>query len=329
MDRYSTPRSRIPSLAALLAVFALVGCDQPGEIDVSQAALEPADEEVLADIAMPAPSQNIPPTVTAYAVDQECERIPLASLRHDLDIQGQVQQVSGMTGMKFLVDGTQRLTMYPDGTVSYVDQQYVAADSPVVQPVPVEELFDHGIGLLDELGALDDAYVTLVPEAIKPRFAGQNELGDPALTHQTATYRQRVDFLPAQGPGAVVEIVYPGDLIPAAFHHSMRCLQPDQADTTLTPAEAVVAWKLRADNGGDWSLLGDPEGSFEGAEVLTIELGHYIPATGEAAPTIEPMYKISGVAFGVGTGGVGQDVPFFWYEPAIPGRPMPPSLASL
>jgi hypothetical protein len=267
MHRPLTPRHYVGALVALLipALFALSGCDNPGEIEVIDAALEPGQEAWLADINMPQVVQEIPPTVTAYDVVELCERIPLDAMRYELDVLAPAHQVADMPGMVFVVDGSRRLTMYPDGTANFVDQQYVSPNSPPIQPVPDAELLDHGLQLLDDMGALDDPYVTVEAASVVPRWTAAQGAGDVTLTHQTATYRQRVDHLPAFGPGARLELVYPGDLFPVAFHNRMRCLQPEQTDATLSPAEAVIAWRIRMENGGAWSLLDQDLETFQSA----------------------------------------------------------------
>ncbi|MDP7114305.1 MAG: hypothetical protein QGH45_20205 [Myxococcota bacterium] len=331
MHRHLAPRYCVAALVALLfpALFALNGCDNPGEIEVLEAALEPGQEAWLEDIGMPQVAQEIPTTVTAYDVDELCERIPLNVMRYELDVMAAPQQVANMPGMVFVVDGAKRLTMYPDGTATFVDQQHLGPNSPPIQPVPDVELLDHGLALLDDMGALDDPYVTVQAANVVANWAEPQGVGDATLTHQTASFRQKVDHVPAFGPGARLEIVYPGDILPVAFNHSLRCLQPEQTDATLSPAEAVIAWRIRIENGGAWNVLDQDLETFASAEVFRIEMGHYIPSAGEAAPTIEPMYKISGVASGVGTGGAAADVPFLWYQPAIHGRPLPPAIQSL
>lgn len=326
-NRFPLPHRLAAILAILvLAILAAPGCDQTGDTDILDEALEPADEQMLEGIAIPPIQQNIPPIITAYEVIEGCERIPMAALKAELGVQGTPEIYSDMPGMVFVDDDTRRIAMYPDGTVTFVDEQYVNANSPAIEPVPAYELIADGEALLDAMGALDDAYVTLEAARVTPRLVAMGAAGDTILTHQIANFRQRIDHIPAMGPGAMVEVVYPGDLFAVALRSPMRCLQPEEVAPTVSPAEAVVAWRMRAENGGPWNLRGHVDVPFDGAEILSLQLGHYVPDVGAFAPSIDPVYEIRGTVKGVYPDGEVVTVPFLWFEPAIQGRPLPPSI---
>lgn len=326
-NRFPLPHRLAAILAILvLAILAAPGCDQTGDTDILDEALEPADEEVLEGISIPPIQQDIPSIITAYEVIEDCERIPMAAMKAELGVQGTPEIHSDMPGMVLVNDDTRRITMYPDGTATFVDEQYVNANSPAIEPVPAYELLDDSEALLDAMGALDDAYVTLQADRVVPKLVPMGAAGGTILTHQIATYRQEVDHIPAMGPGARVEVVYPGDLFAVGFRSPMRCLQPDEVAPTMTPAEAVVAWRIRAENGGPWNVRGHGDLPNDGIEILSMELGHYVPDVGEFAPSIDPVYKIRGTVKGVYPDGEVVKVPFLWFEPAIQGRPLPPSI---
>ncbi len=325
--RFSLPHRVAAALTILgLGIFGAIGCDDSGDTDILDGALEPSAEQVLEGIEVPPMQQEIPPIVTAYEVIEGCERIPMAALKFELGVQGTPEVHSEAPGVVFVEDDTRRLTMYADGTATFVDTQYVNSVSPAIEPVPAPQLLADGEALLDAMGALDDPYVTLAPGRVELRLAEVGAAGASVLTHQIATFLQSVDHIPAMGPGAKVEVVYPGDLFAVAFRSPLRCLQPEEVAHPVTQAEAVVAWRIRAINGGPWSVHEHADLSIDAVEIDAMQLGHYVPDVDEFAPSLDPVYKITGTVKGTYPDGEQATVPFLWFEPAVQGRPIPPSI---
>jgi hypothetical protein len=296
----------------VLAVH-LSGCEAgSAELAVAEGALE----------IEPAPFQ---PTVTAYSVGGSCAPVSLKTMMNTFNTHGTPEELANKPGVLHVAERGRHLLYHPDGAGEFFDTRYLEPDAPAIQPMPDEVLFTAAEELLDEIGALDAGPVTVARKGIQEwhRDAGGTAEGQMLLTHQLAVFEQRVDKRKAFGPGARIEVVFPGDDFPAAFAHGVRCLSVDETAVALPVGLAIRSFRNRVARGHLWDLYGEQLADPDTVVIQRIRLGHYIPRLGELAEFVDPVYEITGEAKGLD--GAGEPVvdEFIWYEPAIGGRGLP------
>lgn len=293
--------------------FHLSGCaDTRTEVALAEGALE----------IEPAPFQ---PSVTAYSVGGSCAPVSFKTMMNTFNTHGTPEELANKPGVMHLAERGRHLLYYPDGAGEFYDTRYLEPDAPAIQPMPDVVLFGAAEELLDELGALDAGPVTVVRKGIEEwrRDAGGTAAGQMLLTHQVTVFEQRIDKRKAFGPGARIEVVFPGDDFPAAFSHGVRCLSVDETAVALPVGLAIRSFENRVARGYLWDLYGEQLPDPETVEIQRLRLGHYVPRLGELAEYVDPVYEIKGVAKGLD--GTGEPVvdEFIWYEPAIGGRGLP------
>lgn len=330
-------RIRWGTLAMVAALMALGGCiAEPGEMgeleeafEVDSApdlALEPLEIEmtVLPDAEGLTPVFE-PPTVAAYRVAATCAPIDLKTMMVEFNTYGTPEELAYHPGLLHVTQRGRHLFYFPDGAGEFVDLRYMQDDAPAIQPMPREALFEAAEEILDELGGLEVGPVTLSRKGIEERHrdAGGSAAGNALLTHQVAVLEQRIDGRKAFGPGARVEVVFPGDDFAAEFSHAIRCLSADQVAVPQRPDDALRSFGHRVERGEFWDLLGAQVENVSSLDVRRVRLGFYIPRIGEPAEVVDPVYEITGTAKGFGSGSEPIIDEFLWYEPAIAGRPLP------
>ncbi len=302
------------ALAWLLVLAGhLSGCEAgPPEVAVSDEALE----------IEPAPFQ---PTLTAYRIGGSCAPIPLKTMMDTFNTHGTPEELASEPGLLHVAERGRHVLYHADGAGEFFDTRYLEPDAPAIQPLPDPVLFGAAEEVLDELGALDAGPVTVKRKGIQEihRDAGGTAAGQLLLTHQVAVFEQRIDKRKGFGPGARIEVVFPGDDFPVVFTHGIRCLNEDETAVALPVGLALRSFRNRVERGVLWDLLGEQLDDPTGIEVRRIRLGYYVPRIGEAAEVVDPVYEIVGEAKGLDEVGDPVIDEFIWYEPAIPGRGLP------
>jgi hypothetical protein len=311
---------------AILLLGILMGCGPPGELARGEGELSVSPQPIpdLADMGVSVTALT-PEFVRAYRVVPSCAPASLTELSSYFNAYGPVDELAYPPGVLHLADGDQHLFYYPDGAAEYYDTSHLADDAPFVQAVPAELLYQATEELLDDLMLAETGPMTLRRKGIEFRFTN----GDPAgedhslMTHQTVVMAQRIDKLPAFGPGAQVRVVFPGDLYPVAFFHAIRCLATDEIGRPLYSIEAIKSLYERIDHGGAWNLLETRIVKVDKLHVKSVKLGYHVPAIGDRALVVDPVWAIGGQASGWDEHGEPTSSQLLWYEPALAHRPLP------
>jgi len=309
-------------VVAVLLLGFLGGCGPPGELARGDDA-QTVDPQPIPDPGDIAPLT--PEFVTAYRVTPSCAPASLTELSDYFSIYGPVEELAFPPGVLHLAGGDEHLFYYPDGAAEYFDTSHLAFDAPYVQAVPGELLYQATEELLDDLGLAEVGPMTLRRQGIEFRFTHGDEPGTnhALLTHQTVVMAQRIDKLPAFGAGSHVRAVFPGDVQPAGFFHAIRCLAPDEVGRPLHSIEAIKALYERVDHGADWNLLETRIVEVDRLHVKSLRLGYHVPAIGDRALFVDPVWAIGGQASGWDAFGEPTSSELLWYEPALSHRPLP------
>ncbi len=329
--------TRVGVIAFGAALLGFAGClAGPGEIVQEDAAFlvdmatEPALAPLDVEMTVSPDAGGISPlvrpaTVTAYQVFPSCAPVSLKTMMVEFNTFGTPEELTHDPGVLHVSQRGRHLFYYPDGAGEFVDLRYMGPDAPPIQPMPNQALFEAAEELLDDLGALDAGPVTVTRKGIQGiyRDAGGSAAGNGLLTHQVAVLEQRIDKIKAFGPGARVEVVFPGDDFPAEASHAIRCLEPDETAVPQDPDDALRSFHNRVERGELWDLLGEQLDLVCSVDVQRVRLGYYVPRIGEPAEVVDPVYEISGVAKGYDSGAELRVDEFLWFEPAIPLRAIP------
>ncbi len=266
-----------------------------------------------------------PPKVTAYQVALSCAPIDLKSMMVQFNTYGTPEELAHSPGVMHVTQRGRHLFHYPDGAGEFVDLRFMGDDAAHIHPMPHAALLHAAEEMLDDMDALDVGPVTLARKGVYGRYreAGGSAGDHALLTHQVAVLEQRIDGRKAFGPGARVEVVFPGDDFAAEFSHGIRCLAADEIGVAQPPGDALRSFVNRVERGELWDLLGQQLDDVETLSLKRVRLGYYVPRIGEPATVVDPVYEITGMAKGWGAGTEPIVDEFLWYEPAIAGRPLP------
>lgn len=276
-------------------------------------------------VELPQSLPRPPAQVAIYRVVPTDPYMGMAAIQDVVGLFGQSEWRDEFGGNVHLQDDGHFAYAFVDGGIDYLDDTRFALDVPI-QPRLPDALWADADVLLAGLGRSEPVGFDLQPgnvgraEATIVDAAGRTH--GPWLTAQSVSYAYLLDGFAVFGPGSESTVQFDGQGV-VAFSDAQRELDIAELAVPDSPRRALARWLERADREHRWSMYRAYIHDIQRVKIDRVEFGYYAPSVGADAPTIEPVYQITGVMLGHDEQGQAVAVELLWWEPACSGRAIP------